>query len=231
MENLDLFSDYFSDEVGSSNDKNVINEDAAVVEEDIMKKKTDDIDFDTRKDMDECSKCAPEDTFENKNDLKLIKIKQLCLRTDISAMIKVAQILDIIDPKPVKNEETSENNRETVKRSIDQAVVGDKVNTNKKLKTDEGVEEVVEDEDNVVPDTCVVCGLALRVFNDDKRREVHHYISHGFRVLKEFEVLKPDDSLFLMCNICNRYTIQSSKFQRLFEKLFQCLPEEVSWKL
>lgn len=52
-------------------------------------------------------------------------------------------------------------------------------------------------------DSCVVCGLSLRVFKEDTMKEIHHYLSHGFRVLKEFGILKPDDSLFLMCNICD----------------------------
>ena len=53
-------------------------------------------------------------------------------------------------------------------------------------------------------DSCVVCGLSLRVFKEDTMKEMHHYLSHGFRVLKEFDILKPDDSFFLMCNICDR---------------------------
>merc|ERR1712034_113026 len=51
-------------------------------------------------------------------------------------------------------------------------------------------------------DSCVVCGLYLSVFKEDSSKELHHYLSHGFNILKEFEVLKPDDSLFLVCNIC-----------------------------
>jgi len=52
-------------------------------------------------------------------------------------------------------------------------------------------------------DCCVVCGLHRGVFKEDTGRELHHYLSHGFNILKEFDILKPDDSIFLICNICN----------------------------
>jgi len=52
-------------------------------------------------------------------------------------------------------------------------------------------------------DCCVVCGLHRGVFKEDVARELHHYLSHGFNILKEFDILKPDDSIFLVCNICN----------------------------
>merc|ERR1719239_1502439 len=52
-------------------------------------------------------------------------------------------------------------------------------------------------------DCCVVCGVHRGVFKDDTGRELHHYLSHGFNILKEFDILKPDDSIFLICNICN----------------------------
>merc|ERR1711872_402137 len=52
-------------------------------------------------------------------------------------------------------------------------------------------------------DCCVVCGLHRAVFKEDTGRELHHYLSHGFNILKEFDILKPDDSLFLICALCS----------------------------
>lgn len=68
----------------------------------------------------------------------------------------------------------------------------------------EGVpaDAVHSDEEGEV-DCCVVCGLHRGVFKEDIGRELHHYLSHGFNILKEFDILKPDDSVFLICNICN----------------------------
>ena len=59
------------------------------------------------------------------------------------------------------------------------------------------------DEEGGEVDCCVVCGLHRGVFKEDTGRELHHYLSHGFNILKEFDILKPDDSIFLICNICN----------------------------
>jgi hypothetical protein len=65
----------------------------------------------------------------------------------------------------------------------------------------EGKEGDSEEETDV--DCCVVCGLHRGVFKEDTGRELHHYLSHGFNILKEFDILKPDDTIFLICNICN----------------------------
>merc|ERR1711997_759055 len=62
---------------------------------------------------------------------------------------------------------------------------------------------------------CVVCGLSLKVFRNDATKELIHYLSHGFTVLKEFNILKPDDSLFLMCNICTS-GVYPKKCQKTF---------------
>jgi len=59
------------------------------------------------------------------------------------------------------------------------------------------------DDEEADVDCCVVCGLHRGVFKEDTGRELNHYLSHGFNILKEFDILKPDDTLFLICNICN----------------------------
>jgi len=73
-----------------------------------------------------------------------------------------------------------------------------------KVKELEGEGDVSDEEGaDAEVDCCVVCGLHRAVFKEDTGRELHHYLSHGFNILKEFDILKPDDSLFLICNICN----------------------------
>ena len=129
-------------------------------------------------------------TLNDANKLKLIK--DLCKRTDLSAIAKVDNILLIIDPEQAK-----QNPPLAQKRPLE----------DQNLNEDSKHFKRAADIDDVGPedvDSCVVCGLSLRVFKEDAMKEMHHYLSHGFRVLKEFEILKPDDSFFLMCNICDR---------------------------
>ena len=126
---------------------------------------------------------------------KLKTIKDVCMRTDLSAVAKVDKILLIIEPE-------QENQRPPVsqKRPLEDQ------NLKPTPKQFKGAADIDADDDveDVDIDSCVVCGLSLRVFKEDSMKEIHHYLSHGFRVLKEFGILKPDDSLFLMCNICDR---------------------------
>ena len=133
--------------------------------------------------------------------LQLDQIRQLCVRTDISALAKVSQILNIIDGKPLETEESKSSGESSRKRPSNDDVNNEE-NRKQHKPNEEDVETVLDELGEL--DSCVVCGLKLRVFKGDKSKELHHYLSHGFRVLKEFDVLKPDDSLFLMCNICNR---------------------------
>ena len=133
--------------------------------------------------------------------LQLDQIRNCCLRTDISALAKVTQILNIIDGKPL---ESGSEDRKSSKDSLKRPANDDNNDVNSKHhKSDDGKEDIVLGEMGDL-DSCVVCGLKLKVFKGDISKELHHYLSHGFRVLKEFDVLKPDDSLFLMCNICSR---------------------------
>merc|ERR1719348_1457027 len=71
-----------------------------------------------------------------------------------------------------------------------------------KPDTEEGEDKKDEGSDDEPIDSCVVCGLYLNVFKDDHAKELHHYLSHGFNILKEFDILKPNDALFLVCNLC-----------------------------
>ena len=128
---------------------------------------------------------------------KLKTIKDVCKRTDLSPVAKVDKILLIIEP-----DQENQSPPQTQKRPLEDQNFKP---TSKQFKgaaaADIDADASVEDVDI---DSCVVCGLSLRVFKEDTMKEIHHYLSHGFRVLKEFGILKPDDSLFLMCNICDR---------------------------
>jgi len=130
------------------------------------------------------------------------QMKGFVFRTDISATEKVNQVKRLIgvaqnehkeEPKPVEN-----NKRPAEGGKIDEPMP--KVQK-KEIGEDGEVLNNSDDEDQDI-DSCVVCGLYLEVFKDNKDKELHHYLSHGFNILKEFEILKPDDALFLCCNLC-----------------------------
>jgi len=135
------------------------------------------------------------------------EIKTICERTDVSAFNKVNMILDIIKTsQPKKKEEEAAKDSESKKRPADDSSEEPK---NKSSKTEEDEDkdnkskedgDDSDEEGNI--DSCVVCGLYLSVFKEDSAKELHHYLSHGFNILKEFDILKPDDSLFLVCNLC-----------------------------
>ena len=197
---MDLFSDYSSEVINSeeSADRKTNSENNIEDTENIelfkeVEKLNDDKLEGKLKDEEESEK--KDDEKEEKS--KLIKIKELCLRTDISALAKVDQILQVIDPKPPSPVKEHSNG----KRAAEDVTVNIDPKHFKAANEDEDDDGKEVDSDL---DSCVVCGLSLMVFKGDKMKEFHHYLSHGFRILKEFEVLKPDDSLFLMCNICSR---------------------------
>ena len=131
-------------------------------------------------------------TFNDANKLKLIK--ELCKRTDLSAIAKVDKILLIIDPEQAKQNPPLAQKRPLEDQNLKE--------NSKQFKGAADIDDAGPEDVDI--DSCVVCGLSLRVFKEDTMKEMHHYLSHGFRVLKEFEILKPDDSFFLMCNICDR---------------------------
>ena len=197
---MDLFSDYSSEVINSeeSADRKTNSENNIEDTENIelfkeVEKLNDDKLEGKIKDQEENEK--KDDKKEEKS--KLMRIKELCLRTDISALAKVDQILQVIDPKPPSPVKEHSNG----KRAAEDVTVNIDPKHFKAANEDEDDDGKEVDSDL---DSCVVCGLSLMVFKGDKMKEFHHYLSHGFRILKEFEVLKPDDSLFLMCNICSR---------------------------
>ena len=126
---------------------------------------------------------------------KLKMIKDLCKRTDLSAIAKVDNILLIIDPEQAKQSPPLAQKRPLEEQNLKE---------NPKHFKGAADSDAAGEVEDVDIDSCVVCGLSLRIFKEDTIKEMHHYLSHGFRVLKEFEILKPDDSFFLMCNICDR---------------------------
>lgn len=134
----------------------------------------------------------------------LEQMKGFVFRTDVSATEKVNQIKKLLVPEKEKPKEVVkpvEKNKRAAEDQYDEPKP-------KMKKTDgegddkDGEDRNSDDEDRDI-DSCVVCGLYLEVFKDDKDKELQHYLSHGFNILKEFEILKPDDTLFLCCNICS----------------------------
>ena len=100
---------------------------------------------------------------------KLCRIKSLCLRTDLSALAKVDQILQIIDSD---GKDQTNNKKREAEEQLDR---GDS-SAPKQFKPDTDPEgEKAEDEDDDA-DCCVVCALPLRVFKEDNAKEVHHYL-------------------------------------------------------
>ena len=163
--------------------------------DDISESSTDNALINTEKKV--CSKTDVSDLKPNDAD-KLKMIKDLCKRTDLSAVSKVDNILLIIDPEP---EQEKQSPPLPQKRPLEDQNLKENP---KQFKGAAEAEIDVASVEDVDIDSCVVCGLSLRVFKEETMKEMHHYLSHGFRVLKEFEILKPDDSFFLMCNICDR---------------------------
>jgi len=123
-------------------------------------------------------------------------------------------VKEVEEEKAKGVEEEDKENKTTLKRPAEELTPEEK--DAKAAKVDK---EVQDAKDGVPPsgwkegegsegeegevDCCVVCGLHRGVFKEDVARELHHYLSHGFNILKEFDILKADDSIFLVCNICN----------------------------
>jgi len=156
---------------------------------------------------------------DSKSDQKLSDIKTLCLRTDLSALVKIDNILKIIEPSlPQQTVNTPHKlpKLNAAKRPGEFKAVN---SPNKVHKFDSEKEKNGGSKELSFPDSasgCVVCGLSLKVFRNDASKELVHYLSHGFRVLKEFDILKADDSLFLMCNLCT--SLYPKKCQKTFRE-------------
>ena len=95
------------------------------------------------------------------------QMKGFIFRTDISALDKVNQVKKLLipdeeKPKPVINNKRSA--AETTDESIPKA-----------MKPNDDGEANSDDEERDI-DSCVVCGLYLHVFKEDKAKELHHYM-------------------------------------------------------
>merc|ERR1739838_37102 len=126
----------------------------------------------------------------------LLKIKSVAYRTDMGALDKINRIKGLLERS---GEEDTDRIGENggVKRKNEEEVIDCP-----KAKTGKDGDGCMSEEDTA--DCCPVCGLRLEVFQHNPVREVQHYLSHGFTPLKEFNVLKSDDSLFFCCNLCDQ---------------------------
>ena len=118
-----------------------------------------------------------EDGGESSNvnlEEKLSNIKDLCLRSDLSAVVKISKILMIVDPSrqqvlPVSNSEPKVAGGKRPADLEEKPSKFPKLDP-EKTKTDESSGLNYNDE------ICVVCGLSLKVFRNDANRELFHYL-------------------------------------------------------
>ena len=112
---------------------------------------------------------------------KLSNIKDLCLRSDLSAVVKIDKILKIVDPSiqqevlPVPNTETKVLGG---KRPADMKG-RPSASPSKFPKLDpEKNKANVSSQLNFNDESCacVVCGLSLKVFRNDANKELIHYL-------------------------------------------------------
>ena len=112
---------------------------------------------------------------------KLSNIKDLCLRSDMSAVVKIDKILMIVDPsiQQVLPAPHSETKVAGGKRPADLKEKPSSASPSKvprldpeKNKTEVGSQLNYNDETCA----CVVCGLSLKVFRNDANRELFHYL-------------------------------------------------------
>ena len=112
---------------------------------------------------------------ESADSNKLKQIKELCVRTDLSAIAKVDKILLIIDPEPEKREGPQYQKRPLEDQNI--------TNNPKQFKGAQDNEVNEDSGGDVDLDNCVVCGLSLKVFKEDCMKEVHHYLRYVFYII------------------------------------------------
>ena len=112
---------------------------------------------------------------------KLSNIKDLCLRSDLSAVVKIDKILRIVDPS-IQQEVLPAPNIETkVFRGKRPADMKEKpfASPSKVPKLDpEKNKANLSSHLNYNDESCacVVCGLSLKVFRNDARKELIHYL-------------------------------------------------------
>lgn len=127
---------------------------------------------------------------------KLSNIKDLCLRSDLSAVVKIDKILMIVDPSshshsqpvlpPVQNSQTKIAGAGG-KRPAD---VKEKPSASSPCKVPKLDPEKSKTElssglnFNDETCSCVVCGLPLKVFRNDANKELFHYLRWNISKLK-----------------------------------------------
>ena len=112
---------------------------------------------------------------------KLSNIKDLCLRSDLSAVVKIDKILRIVDPS-IQQEVLPAPNIETKvfrgKRPADMkekpSASPSKVPKLDPEKNKANLSSHLNYNDESC--ACVVCGLSLKVFRNDERKELFHYL-------------------------------------------------------
>ena len=112
---------------------------------------------------------------------KLSNIKDLCLRSDLSAVVKIDKILRIVDPS-IQQEVLPAPNIETKvfrgKRPADMkekpSASPSKVPKLDPEKNKANLSSHLNYNDESC--ACVVCGLSLKVFRNDARKELIHYL-------------------------------------------------------
>ena len=112
---------------------------------------------------------------QDEHILKISKIKEICHRTDISALMKIDQILNVIESKKKIDKDTNESSSRGIKRENEAKT--DDVSPSKKPKNreDNSIDGDADEEVDSDVDSCVVCGLGLcaigNMFN-----EFNHYM-------------------------------------------------------
>ena len=112
---------------------------------------------------------------------KLSNIKDLCLRSDLSAVVKIDKILMIVDPSshsqpvlpPVQNSQTKIAGAGG-KRPADFKEKPSVSSPCKVPKLDPELSSGLNFNDETC--SCVVCGLPLKVFRNDANKELFHYL-------------------------------------------------------
>jgi len=170
---MDLFSDYSAEVIDNEESAD---KDTNTVENSEEKDNSDPLKEVNELNDDGAEECKTEENQESdrikekqEEISKLARIKDLCMRTDISALAKVDQILQVIDPKPSSPVTEKWNG----KRAAEDVSVNIDPKHFKAATDNDDDEDVVGD-----LDSCVVCGLSLLAFKGDKMKEFHHYLRY-----------------------------------------------------
>ena len=125
------------------------------------------------------SKATQTNTEELQLEGKLPEIKDLCLRSDLSALAKIDQILSLIDPSLVQRVNTTPTppRTEAGKRPADLSAGNVGISCSKIPKFDPEIEKDIKLE-MMDSGGCAVCGISLTEFRNDSTRELVHYLRY-----------------------------------------------------